>query len=136
MGLVGHPSVAFFRDLERKRLQALVDGDLELARSMHSDDYQLIRPGGGVLLKDEYLAGIASGELDYAVFEAVSEIAVRRYVGAAAVRYEARIVVRVDGQLDSGRFWHTDIYEFVEGRWQATWSQATRVRAADENSAS
>ena len=30
------------------------------------------------------------------------------------------------------RFWHTDIYELRDGRWQVVWSQATRIPAMTE----
>ena len=122
------PSPDFFQELERRRLRALVDADLDLARSLHAADYQLITPGGATLSRQEYLDGIATGDLDYLVFEPASEIAVRMYDGAAAVRYQARIEILVAGQLDSSLFWHTDIHELRDGRWQAVWSQATRIR--------
>jgi hypothetical protein len=119
----------FSQDLERQRLAALVASDVELARSLHADDYQLITPGGATLSRDEYLDDIATGDLDYLVFEPASEIAVRIYDRAAAVRYKAKIEVIVSDQLDTGLFWHTDIYELRDGRWQAAWSHATRIRA-------
>jgi hypothetical protein len=119
----------FFQDIERQRLQALVEADLDLARSLHANDYQLVTPGGATLSRDEYLDDIATGDLDYLVFEPASEIAVRIYDRAAAVRYRARIEVIVSGELDTGLFWHTDIYELRDGRWQAAWSHATRIRA-------
>jgi hypothetical protein len=123
------PSPAFIQELERQRLGALVAADMELARSLHADDYQLVTPGGATRSRDEYLDDIASGDLDYQVFEPASEVAVHAYGRAAALRYQARIEVLVSGQLDSGLFWHTDIYEYRDGRWQAVWSQATRIRA-------
>lgn len=123
------PSPDFNPELERQRLQALVAADFALARSLHADDYQLISPGGGALSREQYLEGIATGDLDYRIFEPASEIAVRRYGQAAAVRYRARIEILVSGQRDAGLFWHTDIYEIRDGRWQAVWSQATRIPA-------
>ena len=121
-------SADFFRDLERQRLRALVEADVDLARSLHADDYQLITPGGATLSRVEYLDGIATGDLDYLEFEPASEIAVRLYDRAAALRYRATIEVLVLGQLDSGVFWHTDIHELRDERWQAVWSHATRIR--------
>jgi phage baseplate assembly protein W len=121
-------SLDAIRDLERRRLRALVAADLDLAQSIHADDYQLITPGGRTLTRDEYLGGVASGDLDYVVFEAASEIAVRINGQMAVVRYQARIEMRFSGQRDTGLFWHTDIYEQRDGRWQAVWSQATRIR--------
>ena len=62
---------------------------MEVARGLHADDYQLVRPGGGALSKEEYLGAIASGDLNYLVFEPASEIAVRIYADAAVLRYQA-----------------------------------------------
>ena len=128
MSTPGPSSPEFFRERERQRLQALVDGDIDLARTLHADDYQLITPGGATISREGYLDGIATGDLDYLVFEPVSEIAVRVFDRAAAVRYQVRIEILVSGQLDRGLFWHTDMYELRDGRWQVVWSQATRIR--------
>src|SRR5687767_8883568 len=125
----GTASPDFFEDLERRRLRALVAADIDLARSLHAADYQLVTPGGATMSGPDYLDAIATGDLDYLVFEPASDIAVRVFDGAAAVRYQARIEVLVSGTLDSGLFWHTDIHELRDGRWQAIWSQATRIRA-------
>ena len=116
------------RETERERLRSLVAPDLDVARSLHADDYQLITPSGATLSRDEYLGDIASGALDYSVFEPESEIAVRFYGNAAIVRYRVRIDVRFGDQRDAAVFWHTDLYELRDGRWQAVWSQATRIR--------
>ena len=40
-------------------------------------------------------------------------------------------VVRPAHVRDRDRFWHTELYEVREGRWQAVWSQATRIQTAD-----
>ena len=34
--------------IERRRLAALVGGDIETASALHADDYELITPGGRV----------------------------------------------------------------------------------------
>ena len=116
------------REAERERLRSLVTPDLPVAERLHADDYELITPGGGTMSKREYLDGIASGELDYVVFEPISEIRVRLYVGAAILRYRVRIEILVSGVQDAGNFLHTDAYELRDDRWQAVWSQATRTR--------
>jgi hypothetical protein len=113
---------------ERERLGALVRADLELARSLHADEYQLITPGGHTLSREEYLGQIASGELRYRVFEPDGDMTVRSWGHAAAIRYRVHIDVEFDGQHDSDYFWHTDIYELRDERWQAVWSHATRIR--------
>jgi hypothetical protein len=118
----------FFRDLERRRLRALVKPDPVTARALHALDYQLITPGAATLTADEYLGGIESGAFDYVVFEPISEISVLMLGDGAAVRYRARIQVRYAGGEDAGQFWHTDIYARRDGRWQVVWSHATRMR--------
>ena len=119
------------RETEGLRLAALVDRDMDAADLLHADDYQLITPGGAVLSKHGYLSGIATGELRYRQFEPDGEIAVRAWGSAAAVRYEVRIDIDWEGGHEAGRFWHTDIYEHRDGRWQAIWSQATRIRQSE-----
>src|SRR5258707_249320 len=57
------------RTTERERLRALVLGNMEVAHQLHADDFQLIHPGGGSLSKEQYLGGLASGQLKYLVFE-------------------------------------------------------------------
>ena len=126
------PPADFFRDLEARRLRSLVDRDMDLARSLHADDYQLITPGGATYTKAEYLDAIESRKLNYEVFEADSDVAVRVFQGAAAVRYVARIKISWDGGHDDTRAWHTDIYERREAGWQAIWSHATAARRAPD----
>ena len=116
------------RATERERLRALVAADLATADRLHADDFQLINPGGGVLSKQQYLGGIASGALNYRVFEPDSEIAVRLYGEAALIRYRSRLHMSRDGAEGALRqYWHTDAYERRDGRWQVVWSQATAI---------
>jgi hypothetical protein len=101
---------------------------MEVADSLHADDFQLINPFGGVLSKQDYLGGLESGFLDYVTFQPLSDIEVRMYADAAAVRYQSELEIRFgDGGGDNGQFWHTDLYELRDDRWQAVWSQATRI---------
>ncbi len=117
------------RAAERERLRALVDGDVEVAGRLHADDFQLINPFGGLVSKAEYLGAIASGEIDYLVWEP-GDIEVKVYGEAAVIRYQAELGIKVRSVPDapSGRFWHTDVYENRNGRWQVVWSQATQIQ--------
>ena len=116
------------REAERRRLQALVDRDMATAEALHAADYELVTPGGATYDRAGYLGGVASGELDYEVFEAEGDVRVRTWPGGGAARYRARIRIRFDGGEEAGLYWHTDLYELREGRLQATWSHATRTR--------
>ena len=111
--------------VERRRLRSLVDADIALADELHADDFQLITPTGDSLSKEDYLQGIASGEIDYVVWEP-EEIDARIHDDSGCVRYRSTIKIVVGGrQLDPGRYWHTDFYEKRGDRWQVVWSQAT-----------
>jgi hypothetical protein len=116
------------RATERTRLRALVDANVDVARQIHADDFQLITPSGSSVSKDQYLGGIAAGQIDYLFWEADS-IAVRLYGNAAVIRYPSQLEIVFQGQhISRRRYWHTDAYERRDGRWQVVWSQATEIR--------
>ena len=116
------------RATERERLRALVAADVARARQLHADDFQLINPLGGALSKEQYLGGIGSGQVDYLFWEPDS-IAVRLYGDAAVIRYSSQLEIVVQGRhIPRQRYWHTDVYERREGRWQVVWSQATGIQ--------
>lgn len=98
-----------------------------VAERLHADDYQLITPGGVALSKQEYLSAVQEGELLYRTFEAASAVSARVLGDGGVLRYRASIEMTASGRPYDGVFWHTDYYERREGRWQAVWSQATRI---------
>jgi len=115
------------RVAERERLRALVDANMEKARQLHADDFQLINPVGASSTKEQYLGAVASGELDYLRWEP-GEIEVRVYGAAAIIRYQSQLQIVIGGQdLGLRPHWHTDSYEKRHGRWQVVWSQATMI---------
>lgn len=117
------------RAIEVSRLRALVDADMETADKLHAEDFQLITPGGVALSKAEYLNGVAAGETNYQAWKVDSPIAVHLFEGVAILRYRSILHMIYHGDdLGPDRFWHTDSYEWREGRWQVVWSQATRIR--------
>jgi hypothetical protein len=115
-------------EVEHQRLQALVNADVSTARKLHADDFQLVNPLGGTLTKDQYLAQIVSGEIDYLQWDP-GDIAVKIYGNAAVIRYKATLRIKVKAIPDapSGEFWHIDLYEKRGGVWQVVWSQATQI---------
>jgi uncharacterized protein DUF4440 len=118
------------RAVELDRLRALVEGDLDRARELHADDFQLITPTGRELSKDQYLGAVASGELNYLAWDP-GPIAVRLYAQntAAVIRYRSELEIVDDGHHGPRRdYWHTDLYERSDGRWQVIWSHATEIR--------
>ena len=113
------------RSTERERLRALVTGDVERAKQLHTEDFQLINPLGGVLSKEQYLGGIGSGQIRYLSWEPES-IAVRLYGDVAVLRYRSQLDIMVQGRhIPRQRYWHTDLYERHGAQWQVVWSHAT-----------
>jgi hypothetical protein len=118
-------NVELLRSTERERLKALVTADTERAAQLHTDDFQLINPLGGVLSKEQYLGGISSGQIHYLYWEPES-IAVRLYADSAVIRYRSELEIVVqDRHIPRRRYWHTDVYERRGGQWQVVWSHAT-----------
>ena len=116
------------RSIERRRLRALVQGDTAVANRLHADNFQLINPAGLTLSKAQYLGGIATGFIDYLVWDPDS-IAVRLYDNVAVIRYSSHLEIVVQGQkYPLTRYWHTDVYERRVGQWQVVWSQATEIK--------
>ena len=123
-----HQEADWIRQIERSRLRALVDADMDAARALHADDFQLIYPAGVLTTKEEYLESVASGESDYRMWEPDS-IEVRLYGEAAFIRYRSQLRIVLSGQdLGVVPHWHTDLYEKRGGQWQVVRSQATIIR--------
>ncbi len=120
--------VDHIRDIERQRLRALVEVDMDAARRLHAQDFQLITPFGDSLSKEEYLGTVESGDVDYVVWKP-DAIDVRLSGDMAVLRYSSHIEIVVQGRrLPPGDYWHTDYYEKRNGRWQDVWSQATEMQ--------
>lgn len=116
------------RTTERERLRALVEVNMDVAHQLHTEDFQLITPGGSSLTKEQYLGKVASGSINYLLWEP-EEIDVRLHGRMAVIRYQAQIEIIIGGKkLPLGHYWHTDFYEKHTGRWQAVWSQATQIK--------
>ena len=73
--------------------------------------------------------GQVPGDLDYEVFEAVSEVDVLHGDhDLAALRYQSDIRVDSPDENFSSICWHTDGYRRTEeDGWQVVWSQATAI---------
>ena len=128
MDVTGSPSADDVRSAERKRLSALVAGNMDVARQLHADDFQLVTPLGAVFSKEEYLGAVTAGILHYLVMEIDSPIDVRIYHDVALIRYRAQIEIEVQGQgYPRAPYWFTDAYENRDGQWQIVWSQGTEV---------
>ena len=116
------------RDTERTRLAALVRADAATALPLHAEDFQLITPIGAALTREQYLGAIATGQIDYHLWQP-RQIEVRLNGDTACIRYQAELEVTFGGhRVPRANYWHTDSYQLREAGWQAVWSQATQIR--------
>jgi hypothetical protein len=118
--------IEIIRNLELTRLKSLVDANIEVAKPLHADDFQLITPDGSEYDKQQYLGEIESGVLDYKIWDA-DTIRVRIYRNVAVLRYKDKdFQVFIEGELaKSGILKHTNLYEKRNGQWQIVWSHAS-----------
>jgi hypothetical protein len=86
------------RSAEQERLSALIAVNMDVARQLHADDFQLITPLGAIFSKEEYLGAVAAGHLHYLAMQLDSPIDVRMYDAMALIRYRAQIEIEVQGQ--------------------------------------
>ena len=86
------------RSVAHERISALVTGNMEVARQLHAEDFQLVTPLGAVFSKEEYLGAVAAGHLHYLAMELDSPIDVRMYDDVALIRYRSQIEIEVQGQ--------------------------------------
>jgi hypothetical protein len=116
------------RQIEQKRLQALVDADATVAGSLMASDFELINPIGDVLSRDDLLGGVGSGAIDFLSDELTSEIRVRLHGDTAVLRYRHMIDIRVAGIGHlTHPAWTTAMYERRNGRWQIVWEQTGAI---------
>ena len=116
------------RATEHERIRALLTGDMDMARRLLAEDFQLVAPIGVVFSREEYLGAIAADHIHYLAWEPVSAIVVRMYGNVALIRYQAQIEIVVQGQkYPSARYWFTDAYEKRVDQWQVVWSQGTGI---------
>jgi hypothetical protein len=116
------------RSAEQERLSALIAVNMDVARQLHADDFQLITPLGAIFSKEEYLGAVAAGHLHYLAMQLDSPIDVRMYDAMALIRYRAQIEIEVQGQTyPLTPYWFTDSYEKRDGRWQIVWSQGSGI---------
>ena len=121
------------RQLEARRIQAILARDMPLLWQLHAADYQLITPSGRTFSRERYLGDIESKILRYLRWEA-ADMAVRASAQMAVIRYQ--VTLELDSGNDTGTgtpflCWHTDSYERRDGVWQAVWSQATAIKSPE-----
>jgi uncharacterized protein (DUF697 family) len=116
------------RQIEKNRLQALVDANVAVAGPLISSDFELINPIGDVLTRNDVLGGVGSGALDFLSDTVTSRIRVRLHGNTAVLRYRHTIDIAVTGIGHlTHPAWTTAWYERRKGSWQIVWEQTGAI---------
>ena len=118
------------RSVERRRLKALVDADVQALDALHAPEFLLVHPTGGVWSKAHYLKGIRDGSINYHRFEPLSDMDVVLDGDLGIVRYRSAIDIGESASGDSSlTCWHLDCYvrDGRDSTWTVLWSQATAI---------
>jgi hypothetical protein len=116
------------RQVEQKRLQALVDADVDVAGALIADDFEVINPIGENLTRAVLLGAVGSGAIDFLSDEITSPIRVRRHGNSAVLRYRHTIDIRVAGVGHlTHPAWTTALYEQRKGSWRIVWEQTGAI---------
>jgi Domain of unknown function (DUF4440) len=118
--------------IERRRLRAFVDADVDVAETLHAPEFRVVDPRGGTHSKGEILGWLAEGILDYRRFEAVSDVELEASGDLAVLHYRSGIDVLVQGLApQSLEAWLTICYRRAENHagWQVFWHQETAISA-------
>jgi hypothetical protein len=118
---------ARLRAIETSRLKALVDADTATARRLTASDFQLINPAGAPLSRDDLLAGVNGGAIDFLAIRPTPPIAVRQSGDSATLRYQTTFDLVAAGTHLTHHAWTTALYERRHGRWQVVWEQTTAI---------
>jgi hypothetical protein len=116
------------RQIEKTRLQALVDTDVAVAGRLIASDFELINPIGDLLSRNDVLGGVGSGALDFLSDTVTSQIRVRLHGNTAVLRFRHTIDIQVAGVGHlTHPAWTTAVYERREGNWQIAWEQTGAI---------
>lgn len=114
---------------ERRRFQAMVQGDVAALEARLADDLVYTHASGVRETKAQFLAAVRSGDLVYEAFTP-EDLRARVFGPAAVVTGAASVKVRARGQDLAFRILFTDVYIRGDRGWQMVAWQATRPPAA------
>jgi hypothetical protein len=123
--------IAAVRDAERKRLQAVINRDIEALRNLISGEYYHVESNGRVRTKTEYLQALGRGEFRVSSYE-IDDVEIKLLAGGRAAVVTGRFHAQVLGlnatrQL-RGRY--VRIWAQQAEGWRNTLHQSTEIRPA------
>jgi hypothetical protein len=114
------------RQLESRRIQAMLKVDTEELDRILADDITYTHSSGQVDSKSQLIESLKSGERKYEMIEP-QDVKVRLYGDTAIVNGRAKLKTISKGQGSSFRVQFTDVYAKKKGHWQMVAWQSSRL---------
>jgi len=122
----GSKAESEIRQLESRRIQAMVKADAEELNRVLADDLTYTHSSGQVDSKSQLIESLKSGERKYQMIEP-QDVKVRLYGDAAIVTGRAKLKTVSKGQESSFQAQFTDVYAKKKGHWQMVAWQSSRL---------
>ena len=103
-----------------RRFEAMVGRDLDALGELLADELTYAHSNGKVETKEEFLAALESGALQYLEIAAAGESTIRRYGDGTVgvITGPARVRVRIGEREGEVTLVYTSVYVHRDGRWQ------------------
>jgi hypothetical protein len=122
----GSTAESEIRQLENRRIQAMLKVDTEELSQLLADDLTYTHSSGQVDSKSQLIESLKSGERKYRMIEP-QDVKVRIYGDAAVVTGRAKLKTVSKGQESSFQVQFTDVYAKKKGHWQMVAWQSSRL---------
>lgn len=114
------------RAADARRIAAIVDAEPGALSSLLSQDLTYTHSTGQVENKEQFLAGISSGKLDYQAIQP-SEVQIRIYGNTAVMTGRAEVKVNAEGKDLALALRFTSVWVQGESGWRMAAWQSTRL---------
>jgi hypothetical protein len=122
----GSKTESEIRQLEARRIQAMLKVDTEELNRLLADDLTYTHSSGQVDTKSQLINSLKSGERKYLMIEPQG-VKVRLYGAAAIVTGRAKLKTFSKGQESNFQVQFTDVYAKKKGHWQMVAWQSSRL---------
>jgi ketosteroid isomerase-like protein len=114
------------RAADAKRIAALVQGDVAALSPLLAEDLTYTHTNGLVENREQFLAAVSSGKIDYEVVEP-SDVQVRVYGNTAVMTGRADMKIKAQGNPMAFGIRFTSVWVKGEGGWILAAWQSTRL---------
>lgn len=114
------------RAADARRIAAVVQGDVTTLAALLTEDLTYTHSNGKLETREQFLAGISAGTLDYKSIEP-SDVQVRVYGGSAVMTGRAAVKVMAEGKDRALAMRFTSVWVRSEGGWRMAAWQSTSL---------